>query len=76
MKLKQRPLLSSLGVKFKLFDEYPLPFHMGANPGFANIRRELKEWTRDGVKYFHHYNLENNNIFQVKKYKSGVTYCT
>ena len=65
MKLRQRPHKSPVGVKFKFFDEYSLPFHMGAPPPPPDFQMSNGKRRSDGVKSAHHYNLKI--IFQVKK---------
>ena len=55
LKLKQRSHKSPLGVKFKFSDDQPVPFHMGAAPGFqmSNVKwrsEGVKEWWSEGAK--------------------------
>ena len=43
-KLQPRPDWSHLGVKFKISDEHPRPFHMGVPlPGFAAYRSSISQ---------------------------------
>ena len=55
-------------INNKRNEEYPMPFLMGVSPPVLQMSNG--KWRSDGVKSSHHYNLENSNIFQVKKESS------
>jgi len=73
MKLEQRLHQSPSGVKSKLFDEHPLPFHMRVSPRVSKCltgSEGVKKRRNDGVKSFHDHNLKTSDkYFQVKKGK-------